>query len=243
MRPMNLKAILLLLLVVAPGPAVADGWCNPRSTYGLGPGVTICIRPMPKPLPLNLAEMDALMFERWVTEVPKGQVELFRLRAEGVQIYKCEPKKDNPKEFGWVLKEPLAELREGKWEKKTPSLGFLLGFPESPPKLLEAGKVIGVHSGGPSWKSNADGSKVVADMPPVVTYAKGGSIPWLLLNAKSHEGKGLFSKVACIQRIETEGGLAPAKCDESYRGTELRVPYKATYVFYGPKSEKPGAPE
>jgi len=37
----------------------------------------------------------------------------------------------------------------------------------------------------------------------------GDAVPWLLLDAKSHEGKGVLSDVTYIQRLNTTGGKAP----------------------------------
>jgi hypothetical protein len=145
-------------------------------------------------------------------KVPDGHVVLFKLHAEGVQVYDCRPKKGNAKEFEWVLREPIATLLDGD-------------------------KKVGSHGRGPAWKSESggDASSVKAQVPPMATLLQNNAIPWLLLKVESNTGKGRFEKVSYIQRIDTVGGRAPAKCDESYLGTELRVPYKATYVFYGPK--------
>ena len=38
-----------------------------------------------------------------------------------------------------------------------------------------------------------------------------------------------------IQRVDTEGGLAPVVgCDQAHVNTEVRVDYKADYYFYAP---------
>ena len=61
-----------------------------------------------------------------------------------------------------------------------------------------------------------------------------GSIPWLLLRAKSHDGAGTFAAVAFVRRSLTKDGAAPAGgCDAAHRGAELRVAYSALYQFYG----------
>ena len=62
------------------------------------------------------------------------------------------------------------------------------------------------------------------------------SIPWLLIKAVSHTGNGVLSRATSIQRINTEGGKAPAsECDLEHVDQEVRVPYSADYRFYGPK--------
>jgi hypothetical protein len=127
--------------------------------------------------------------------------------AKGVQIYECRAKKDDPTQFEWVLKAPEAELFDA------------------------SGKKVGKHYGGPTWES-LDGSKVVGEVKGRFD-SPDGSIPWLLLAAKTKEGNGVFGKVTGIQRISTEGGKAPAGgCDAAHSGQELRVNYSATYLFY-----------
>jgi hypothetical protein len=62
------------------------------------------------------------------------------------------------------------------------------------------------------------------------------AIPWLLLSAKSNSGAGVFSQVKSIQRLQTVGGKAPsAPCGQDNTKQVVRVPYKATYYFYGAK--------
>ena len=142
--------------------------------------------------------------------IPPAYGVLRKWKAEGVQIYECKPKKDNPKEYEWVFKAPEAKLFD------------------------EAGKEVGKHFAGPTWEV-ADGGKVVAQVPPEGTVVKPDAIAWLKLKVKSSEGQGWLAGVKYIQRVDTVGGLAPKTCDASYVGTELRVPYKATYVFYEEK--------
>jgi hypothetical protein len=141
---------------------------------------------------------------------PEGQVVLFKLHAEGVQIYQCEVVNPAARalRYRWVLTGPDAILTDAKGDK------------------------IGKHYAGPTWEGS-DGSKVIADKKLVETTPKPPAVPWLLLKGMSHEGDGKFSKVTYIRRVDTEGGAAPAAPDSAYQGTELRVPYKATYIFYG----------
>lgn len=91
------------------------------------------------------------------------------------------------------------------------------------------GEVVGIHYGGPTWKSNS-GSKVVAAVIDRCTPDP-DSIPWLLLGAVATEVPGIFRGVTYIQRINTEGGLAPAEPGD-FVGDEARVPYAADYYFY-----------
>lgn len=139
---------------------------------------------------------------------PPNEQKSLEVGAKGVQIYTCGPKKDNPEQFEWSLKAPEAELTDSKGYK------------------------VGKHYGGPTWEST-DGSKVVGDREKVQSKPAPNAIPWLMLPAKSTEGKGLFSQVKSIQRLNTEGGKAPETgCDKANVGKEVRVDYKASYYFY-----------
>jgi hypothetical protein len=88
---------------------------------------------------------------------------------------------------------------------------------------------VGTHYAGPTWESNS-GSKVVgqriAGCTPDAT-----AIPWLLLQAVTAEGAGIFHRVTYIQRVNTVGGVAPA-APGAFAGEEKQVPYTAEYVFY-----------
>jgi hypothetical protein len=91
-----------------------------------------------------------------------------------------------------------------------------------------AGKKIGHHYGGPHWEA-ADGSKVVGAVKARAD-APAGSIPWLLLGAKSVGPEGAFSRVSSIQRVATAGGVAPA--GSCVTGEKARVAYTADYYFF-----------
>jgi len=88
---------------------------------------------------------------------------------------------------------------------------------------------VGIHYRGPTWESNS-GSKVVGTRlfgcSPDTT-----AIPWLLLEAVSSSGPGIFSRVTYIQRLNTTGGLAPG-VPGMIAGETAEVPYTAQYFFY-----------
>jgi len=138
---------------------------------------------------------------------PTDQVLAFELQATGVQIYECRARKEDPAQFEWIFKAPEAELFDA------------------------SGQRVGKHYGGPTWES-PDGSKVVGEVKAKDTSLSSGSIPWLLLGAKATAGRGLFSPVKSIQRLNTVGGAAPATAGQAQAGQEVRVPYTATYAFY-----------
>lgn len=141
---------------------------------------------------------------------PPGSEKLaLQAHATGWQIYTCSnDSQGGPK---WTLKAPDAELLDHK------------------------GKVVGHHSAGPVWKYK-DGSQVSARAAAHVDSPDGESIPWLLLTATGHTGKGKLASVTSIQRVHTRGGQPPAaaECDASKANTEARSSYTADYYFYAP---------
>jgi hypothetical protein len=139
---------------------------------------------------------------------PKGNVFVFELRAEGVQIYECKAVDGSAGEYAWVLKEPDAVLYDDRGEK------------------------AGTHFAGPAWQAT-DGSKIVATKLATANAPGEHAIPWLLLQVKSHDGDGTFAKVTYIQRVDTWAGQAPtAGANKENLGKTVRVKYQATYRFY-----------
>jgi hypothetical protein len=136
---------------------------------------------------------------------PPGQRLALQFAATGVQVYTCTA---TPAGAAWVFTAPEAAL------------------------LGADGKPAGKHYAGPTWET-LDGSSVVgakvAGAAPDAT-----AIPWLLLRATAHGGKGKLSDVSFIQRVATSGGLAPAAgCSAATVGAVARVAYTASYCFYG----------
>ena len=140
-----------------------------------------------------------------VTGAADGAGAAIELRATGAQIYACEASSSGS---AWRLKAPDATL------------------------LDSTGSEFGHHFAGPSWQAR-DGSTVVGEVVTSSPAPTPGSIPWLVLRAKSHSGDGVFASVGFVTRTRTEGGSAPmAGCDSAHIGAESRVPYSATYVFF-----------
>lgn len=132
-------------------------------------------------------------------------------KATGVQIYTCGARQDDPYRYEWTFNAPEAELYD------------------------TSGKRIGVHYGGPTWEAD-DGSKVVGQLKGSDSGPDANAIPWLLLTAKSTSGYGVLTRTTSIQRLETNGGKAPAEgCGATQEGRQVRVPYTATYVFFSAK--------
>jgi hypothetical protein len=145
--------------------------------------------------------------------IPAGHFMAFQLAAPGVQIYVCQARADNPAAFEWAFRAPEADL------------------------LNARGELVGRHYAGPTWEG-IDGSNVVAAARANADSPDATAIPWLLLQAQSNAGSGLFSTVTYIQRLDTTGGRAPADgCSGTSAGQELRVPYTATYAFAYPVAQ------
>jgi uncharacterized protein DUF3455 len=141
-------------------------------------------------------------------QVPATEKLLLEVHAKGDQVYTC---KGDGGQFTWTLKAPDAQLFE------------------------KDGKLFGKHFAGPSWEAS-DGSRVTGKAVANAPSPDADSIPWLLVNIVSHDGKGVLSSATTIQRLNTKAGKAPATgCDASHVGQEVRVPYSADYLFYAPK--------
>ncbi len=147
-------------------------------------------------------------------EVPAdGGGVLLHASGAGTQNYACTAGTDGG--VSWVFVGPQADLSDCN------------------------GNVIGHHfasDGGaayPEWITTTDGTYVIGHKLAAYTPDGGAaSVPWLLLQAVGHGGNGTLSQVAYIQRLDTDGGVAPGTgCDA---GDMTQVPYTADYWFYGP---------
>ena len=141
-------------------------------------------------------------------QAPANEQLLLQVHAKGDQVYTC---KADAAQFAWTLKAPDAQLFD------------------------KDGKPFGKHFAGPSWEAS-DGSRVTGKAVANAPSPDADSIPWLLVNIVSRNGRGVLWNVSTIQRINTKGGKAPASgCDAAHAGQEVRVPYAADYLFYAPK--------
>jgi hypothetical protein len=144
-------------------------------------------------------------------QAPVGNKVSFHAYAVGVQIYVATVSPADPAQFVWTFKAPEA----------------ILFAPAD--HCDDAPDVVGIHYAGPTWES-VSGSKVVGARVAGATVDP-TAIPWLLLQAASTEGHGIFKRTTYIQRVNTTGGLAPAAAPTA-AGLEARVPYTADYYFF-----------
>ena len=144
---------------------------------------------------------------------PAGATVTVLFHGRGDQVYVCTAMMAGGTDggattYGWVLKAPDAKLYD------------------------DAGRLAGTHYAGPTWAAN-DQSTVVGMRVQQVNAPQSDAITWLLLKAISHTGSGLLAPITFIQRLYTQGGVAPAGgCDVGNLGAELRQPYSADYYFY-----------
>jgi hypothetical protein len=145
-----------------------------------------------------------------VLAVAPGNKLAFVNDAVGVQIYGCDATSTG---YGWAFRAPEAKLYGHK------------------------GKQSGIHYAGPTWEAK-DGSAVVGSK--LAEHPAGpNDIPWLLLGAASHTGKGRMSDVTFIHRLETAGGKSPSSgCDAAHVGETIATDYTATYYFYEARGKK-----
>lgn len=135
-----------------------------------------------------------------------GEVHVATLPARGVQVYECRAAATGGP--AWTFVAPEAELFETD------------------------GRPAGRHGAGPYWLS-PDGSRLEATVAARADAPQPGTIPWLLLAARSTGGDGRLAAVTHIRRINTTGGAAPATgCDAGAIGRQARVPYTADYLFH-----------
>jgi hypothetical protein len=138
-------------------------------------------------------------------KVPAGHGPVLSVHAKGDQIYQCSL---NGGVYSWQLQAPDARLFDMQ------------------------GHIVGNHYSGPVWEYK-EGSRVVGQVVSKIDIDPDTSISWLLVKVIAHKGKGLFSEVSFINRINTHGGLSPQPgCDSNHLGGEKRVPYTADYIFY-----------
>lgn len=140
--------------------------------------------------------------------VPAGATQKMWTVGVGEITYECREKKDMAGQFEWAFVGPMASLKN------------------------KAGEVVGKYYAGPTWEAN-DGSKVSGKQVAVAPGAP-GSIPLQLVKTEPASGAGAMQGISHIQRLQTQGGVAPAAaCLMANLGERRQVAYQADYVFYG----------
>jgi Protein of unknown function (DUF3455) len=154
-----------------------------------------------------------------ITVPDDGGGVLLHAAGAGTQNYTCDavPMDGGTTSYGWTFVGPQANLSDCH------------------------ATLIGHHfasDGGaaaPEWQT-LDGTYVIGHKLDAFTPDGGAdSVPWLLLHATSHGGTGVLASADYIQRLNTDGGVAPeaSSCNSSVTGTTVKVPYSADYFFFG----------
>jgi hypothetical protein len=146
-----------------------------------------------------------------LTLPPEGVALYAIYEGRGVQIYTCAPNAGKLPAFQWVLQAPEAQLFN-----------------------LATGKQVGHHDAGPTWTLE-DGSAIKGTVLQKRSGDSPANVPWLLLQTMpASEKEGALSHVTFVRRSATAGGSAPGTgCDAQHLDQNLRVPYTASYAFYG----------
>lgn len=141
-------------------------------------------------------------------QVPAGNNVAMQTMASGDITYQCRVKKDLAGQFEWVFVGPDADLHD------------------------QSGKRVGKYYGPPATWESLDGSRV-SGAQVAVAPAGAGRIPLQLVKANAAMGMGAMQGVSYIQRVNTQGGVAPASpCDAATLDQKQRVNYTADYIFW-----------
>lgn len=140
-------------------------------------------------------------------QVPAGHQVAMQTVGVGKITYECKAKKDMSG-HEWVFGGPDAVLND------------------------RGGMQVGTYVGPPATWASRDGSAVTATQVAVAP-AGAGNIPYQLVKANPATGSGAMQGVSYIQRVATQGGVAPmSACGASNLGAKQWVPYQADYIFW-----------
>lgn len=141
-------------------------------------------------------------------KVPAGHKVALETVGVGEITYECRAKANMAGAFEWAFVGPQADLNS------------------------RTGTKLGTYFGPPAtWASN-DGSKI-AGAQVAIAPAPAGNIPLQLVKASPAVGEGAMKGVTFVQRLATQGGVAPASaCDSGSVGRKQVVKYQADYIFW-----------
>jgi uncharacterized protein DUF3455 len=173
---------------------------------------------------------------------PRGNVLFLEAHAKGTQNYICEPSTNNSGN-SWVFFSPQATLSLDFLGSEQQVITHFLSLIPNPNSEPASGCTLSTETGGiscPTWQSSQDSSRVWGGKVGSInagtdaSCSNAGSIPCLLLKAVATDSEqdrfGILSQTTFIQRLNTNGGSAPATgCNV---GDQALVPYSADYFFY-----------
>jgi Protein of unknown function (DUF3455) len=141
-------------------------------------------------------------------QVPAGHAVAMETVGSGGITYECRTKANMADQYEWIFIGPDAQL------------------------MGRSGQPVGKYFGPPATWQSMDGSKVTATQIAVAP-AQSGAIPLQLVKANPAMGEGSMKGVTYIQRVATQGGVAPARaCDATSVRSKDIVKYQADYIFW-----------
>ncbi len=141
-------------------------------------------------------------------KVPTGQKVALETVGVGEITYECREKQATAGQFEWAFVGPNAVLND------------------------RAGKAVGKYYGPPATWEALDSSKVTGAQVAIAP-SPAGNIPLQLVKANPAMGQGAMTGVNYIQRVATQGGVAPASaCGADTKGKKEIVKYQADYIFW-----------
>ena len=161
--------------------------------------------PMTGPQPTTPAEPPVLGWFSSI-KVPDDQMPVLRFAARGVQVFRCEQRDGT---YGWWYRLPEAELFDA------------------------AGAVVARHGTDFSFE-HVDGSRLLGKVAASDSAPSDQDLRWLLLSTRAF-GQGAFTGITYVQRVNTKGGIPPARCERKQENQVLRVDFSAEFVFYRPR--------
>jgi hypothetical protein len=141
-------------------------------------------------------------------KVPAGHQVAMATVGKGLITYECRAKKDMTGQFEWAFAGPDARLIDA------------------------SGKQVGKYYGPPATWEATDGSKITGKQL-AISPGGTGNIPLQFVQANPTMGMGAMTGVTYIQRLKTQGGVAPAaECGAANMGAKTTVNYQADYIFW-----------
>ena len=141
-------------------------------------------------------------------KAPETHQPVLRLTGKGVQVFRCE-RASSGSGLVWIYRLPEAELSD------------------------PTGKVVARHGANFSFE-HSDGSRLLGTVIAYDEAPGAKDLRWLLLTTKPF-GSGALAGITHVQRVNTQGGMPPAKCEPNQQNQLLRVDFSADFVFYQPR--------
>ncbi len=157
-------------------------------------------------------------------QVPAGNVAFLEGHGVGTQNYICLPSPASATGFDWSLFTPEATLFN---DDDRQIITHFFG-----PNPAENGTIRA------AWQHSRDTSTVWAKLFHDPVSVTANAIPWLVLQTAGVQtgptGGDILTATTFIQRVNTQGGLAPSTGCSSLQnvGAKAFVPYSADYFFF-----------